>query len=59
VDRYEAILKEKITIMYDMMAQTVLSGAGNMEEYKYSLGYLHALLAVVKEMETVSEDMRK
>jgi hypothetical protein len=35
------------------------SGLTSFDEYKYSLGYMHALKAVLAEMETISEDMRK
>jgi hypothetical protein len=60
VDRFEALLREKIGIMYDMMASSMTqSGLTSFDEYKYSLGYLHALRAVLAEMETVADDMRK
>jgi len=46
--------------MYDMMASSMTqSGLTSFDEYKYSLGYLHALRAVLAEMETVADDMRK
>ena len=60
MDKFEAIMRDKIAIMYDMMSSSMTqSGLTSFEEYKYSLGYLHALKAVLAEMETATEDMRK
>ena len=60
MDKFEAIMRDKIAIMYDMMASSVTqSGLTSFDEYKYSLGYLHALNAVLAELATISEDMRK
>jgi len=60
MDRFEAIMRDKIAIMYDMMSSSMTqSGLTSFDEYKYSLGYMHALKAVLAEMDVVSEDMRK
>jgi len=60
MDRFEAIMREKIAVMYDMMAETMThSGLTSFDEYKYSLGYLHALKRVLSEMDAVGDEMRK
>jgi hypothetical protein len=60
MDRYEAILTEKIKVMYDMVAQAMVhTGVDSFEEYKYNLGYLQALNRVLAEMETIAEEMRR
>lgn len=59
--RYERLLKEKLDIMNDMVVQgmTVGSGYSDFPEYKYNLGYLAAIRAVVEAMEQTRDDMGK
>ena len=60
MDRFERLLREKIVDMASMTSQVMtMSGYDTIEEYKYNLGYLRALNAVLAEMAVISEDMRK
>jgi hypothetical protein len=60
MEKFAAILRDKIMVMNDMVVQTMThSGFDSLEEYRYNLGYIHALNNVLAEMDTVIEDMRK
>ena len=59
--RYEALLKEKLDLMRDMVLQGMTEGTGysDFPEYKYNLGYLAAIRRVVEAMEETRDDMGK
>ena len=59
MDRFEALLREKLSIIEDMRVQATLSQGLSFEEYQYNLGFLEALRRVYAACEEIQSDTRK
>jgi hypothetical protein len=59
MDRFEALLREKIAMMNDMRVQATLTKGLPFEDYQYNLGYIEALRQVLDACEEIQSDIRK